>query len=42
MAAPLVTTTRSPGEAIVGVTYAVSGPSATHVAPPTIGHAQPS
>ena len=42
IAAPFVTTIRSPGRAIVGVTYASAGPSAMHVAPPTIGHAHPS
>ena len=42
IAAPLVTTTRSPGRAIAGVTNASADPDAMHVAPPTIGHAQPS
>jgi hypothetical protein len=42
IAAPLVTTTRSPGCAIAGVTNASAEPDAMHVAPPTIGHAHPS
>jgi hypothetical protein len=42
IAAPFVTTTWSPGRAIVGVTNRSAGPSAMHVAPPTIGQAQPS
>ncbi len=42
IAAPFVTTIASPGRAIVGVTYASAGPSAMHVAPPTIGHSHPS
>ena len=42
IAAPLVTTTRSPGRAIVGVTNRSSGPEAMQTAPPTIGQVQPS
>ena len=42
IAAPLVTITRSPGRAIVGVTNRSSGPEAIQTAPPTIGYVQPS
>ena len=41
IAAPFVTITRSPGRAIVGHDSS-SGPGAMQIAPPTIGHVQPS